>query len=289
MNDGAPQVLLWPDTFNNHFHPKVAKAAVEVLEHAGYQVMIPERSLCCGRPLYDFGMLNTAKSLLKQILSALSSQIQGGIPLVGLEPSCLAVFRDEMLNLFPNDWNARRLSRQSFTIAEFLQKEKKEHVIPPLSRKAVIHGHCHHKAIMTMKAEEKLYDKMGLNFDVLDSGCCGMAGSFGFEKDHYSVSIACGDRVLIPAVRKANEETLIVSDGFSCREQISQTTHREAHHTAEVLGIAINRGHEPAREEQGQRHRRERAANRKWLGTAAATVAGAAAVLLAGRALAAKR
>jgi FAD/FMN-containing dehydrogenase/Fe-S oxidoreductase len=244
VNQGAPVVLLWPDTFNNYFHPNVGKATVEVLEHAGYQVTIPDRSLCCGRPLYDFGMLDTAKMLLTQVLTSLSPQIQAGIPMVGMEPSCLAVFRDELINLFPNDWNAKRLHQQCFTISEFLQNQGKEDSIPPLAGKAVVHGHCHHKAIMTMKAEERLYEKMGLNFDVLESGCCGMAGSFGFEKDHYAVSVACGDRVLLPAVRSANPQTLVIADGFSCREQISQLTRREAKHTAEVLRLAIHGGRE---------------------------------------------
>jgi FAD/FMN-containing dehydrogenase/Fe-S oxidoreductase len=244
VNEGAPEVLLWPDTFNNYFHPPVAKAAVEVLEHAGYRVTIPPRSLCCGRPLYDFGMLDTAKGLLKQTLEVLSPQIQAGVPMVGLEPSCLAVFRDEMVSLLPHDWNAKRLHGQCFTLSEFLRREDKVSTLPQLSRKAVVHGHCHHKAIMTMKAEEKLYEDLGLDFHVLDSGCCGMAGSFGFEKEHYSISVACGDRVLIPAVRKAEGDTLIVADGFSCRTQISQMTHRKPLHTAEVLQMAIHGGSE---------------------------------------------
>ena len=238
-------VLLWPDTFNNYFHPNVAKAAVEVLEHAGYRVTIPDPSLCCGRPLYDFGMLKTARSLLQQILTELGPQIQAGMPMIGLEPSCLAVFRDEMVNLLPQDWNAKRLHKQCFTLAEFLETHQKINSIPKLPRKAIVHGHCHHKAIMTMKAEEDLYDKVGLNFEVLDSGCCGMAGSFGFEKDHYAVSVACGDRKLIPEVRKADEQALIIADGFSCHEQIVQLTGKTPKHTAEVLRMAIHGGGEP--------------------------------------------
>ncbi|MDQ6679010.1 MAG: FAD-binding oxidoreductase [Acidobacteriota bacterium] len=246
VNEGSPQVLLWPDTFNNYFHPSIAKAAVDVLEHAGYEVTIPGRSLCCGRPLYDFGMLDTAKRLLKQTLAELGPQIQSGMPMIGLEPSCLAVFRDEMVNLLPNDWNAKRLHQQCFTISEFLGKERKEDSIPRFPRKALVQGHCHQKAIMTMKSEEDLYKAVGLDFQVLDSGCCGMAGSFGFEKDRYSISVACGERVLIPEVRKADENTLIVADGFSCREQITQMTHKKPHHTAEVLRMAIHGGKEPA-------------------------------------------
>jgi FAD/FMN-containing dehydrogenase/Fe-S oxidoreductase len=273
VNEGAPQVLLWPDTFNNHFHPRVAKAAVEVLEHAGFQVTIPPQSLCCGRPLYDFGMLDLAERLLDQTLSVLSPQIQAGVPLIGLEPSCLAVFRDEMTNLRPHDWNAKRLRQQAFTISEFLEQHAKDAAIPRLRRKAVVHGHCHHKAVMTMKAEEKMYQAMGLDFEVLDSGCCGMAGSFGFEKEHYAISIACGERVLLPAVREAEAGTVVIADGFSCREQISQTTHRKARHTAEVLRMAI-RGDEESAEPPGET-RRERG------GSPAAAVAVAAGALIA--------
>ncbi|MGI8689197.1 MAG: (Fe-S)-binding protein [Thermomicrobiales bacterium] len=222
-NEGKPAIILWPDTFNNHFHPETAHAAVEVLEAAGYHVTIPERSLCCGRPLYDWGMLDRAEELLRQTLDTLRPQIAAGIPVVGLEPSCVAVFRDELLGLFPDDVDAKRLSKQTFLLSEFLVKEG--YTPPTLHRKAVVHRHCHHKAIMTMAAEEKILDGLGLEYDVLASGCCGMAGAFGFERgDHYDVSIKAGERVLLPAVRNAAPETLIVADGFSCREQIAQTT-----------------------------------------------------------------
>ena len=276
VNGGAPQVLLWPDTFNNYFHPQVAKAAVEVLEHAGFRVTIPDRSLCCGRPLYDFGMLTAARGLLKQALAELSPQIQSGMPMIGLEPSCLAVFRDEMANLLPNDWNAKRLREQAFTLSEFLQKHDAVESIPRFTRKALVHGHCHHKAIMTMKAEEQIYDKLGLDFHLLDSGCCGMAGSFGFEKDHYAISVACGERALIPEVRKAAEDTIVVADGFSCREQISQMTHREARHTAEVLRMAIHGGKEP-------RYAGSPPARPGWAAVSAGALAGLATGLLFGR------
>ena len=190
-------------------------------------------------------MLDTAKRLLQQTLSELAPQIRAAVPMVGLEPSCLAVFRDEMVSMLPNDWDAKRLHQQCFTISEFLEKQNRLSSFPKLERKAVVHGHCHHKAIMTMEAEERLFHQIGLDFHVLDSGCCGMAGSFGFEKDHYEVSVACAERVLIPAVRHAEDTTLIVADGFSCREQISQMTNREARHTAEVLQMAIHGGAEP--------------------------------------------
>jgi Fe-S oxidoreductase len=241
-NDGRPQVLLWPDTFNNHFHPEVGKATVEVLEAAGYQVVVPAASLCCGRPLYDFGMLDTAKSLLRQVLDSLRSEIQAGIPVVGMEPSCVAVFRDELTNLFPDDEDARRLSRQTFLLSEFLNTQVKDYHPPKLQRTAIVHGHCHHKAIMKMNDEEEVLKKLGLDYKLLDDGCCGMAGSFGFEQEHYDVSIAVGELALLPAVREAPKDELIIANGFSCIEQIAQTTDRQALHLSQVIQMALDEG-----------------------------------------------
>jgi FAD/FMN-containing dehydrogenase/Fe-S oxidoreductase len=237
-NLDKPPVILWPDTFNNYFHPKVAQAAVEVLERAGLQVIVPNASLCCGRPLYDFGMLGAAKRLLRQILETLKPAIQAGIPVVGLEPSCVAVFRDELTNLFPHDEDAKRLREQTYLLSELLNRKLKDYRPPQLERKALVHGHCHHKAVMKMDDEEKILRKLGLDFSVVDSGCCGMAGSFGFERDHYDVSLAVGELVLLPAVRQATKDQLIIANGFSCREQIRQTTDRSAMHLAEVIQMA---------------------------------------------------
>ena len=232
------KVLLWPDTFNNYFHPETAMAAVEVLEHAGFQVAIPKEKLCCGRPLYDFGMLDTAKRRLRQILDALGSEIDAGIPIVGLEPACIAVFRDELGNLFPGDERAAQLARQSFMLSEFLVG-KARYVPPPLPLSALIHGHCHQKSVMGMTDEISLLKSAGLDCHVLDAGCCGMAGSFGFARDKYSVSMQIGELGLLPAVRGVGRNTLIVSNGYSCREQIAQATEREALHSAEVLQMAV--------------------------------------------------
>jgi FAD/FMN-containing dehydrogenase/Fe-S oxidoreductase len=241
-NAGCPQVILWPDTFNNHFHPETAQAAVEVLEAAGYQVLVPAQSLCCGRPLYDYGFLDLAEKLLRQILDTLRPQIRAGIPVVCLEPSCAAVFRDELKNLFPHDEDAKRLASQTFLLSEFLEKKATQYQPPKLHRKAIVHGHCHHEAIMKMRDEQSVLEKVGLDFHMLDSGCCGMAGAFGFEKDHYDISIQVGERVLLPAVREADKQTLIIADGFSCREQIAQTTDRRALHLAQVLQMAMREG-----------------------------------------------
>ena len=233
-------MILWPDTFNNYLHPEPLRAAVEVLEAAGYQVIVPEPSLCCGRPLYDQGMLDTAERLLRQIMNTLEPEISAGTPIVGLEPSCVAVFRDELTNLFPHDEQAKRLKKQAFTLSEFLERKVQNYQPPQLQRKAVVQMHCHHKAIMRTAPEEAVLGKLGLDYPVLDSGCCGMAGIFGVEKDHYDVSIKCGERVLLPAVRNADQDTLIIADGFSCREQIAQTTDRRALHLAQVIQLAMH-------------------------------------------------
>jgi len=236
----ASSVLLWPDTFTNHFHPDTAKAAVEVLEAAGFRVMVPKANLCCGRPLYDHGMLDRAQALLLQILDELSPEIEAGIPIVGLEPSCVAVFRDELINLFPHDERAQALSRQTFLLSEFLEIEAKNFPLPQLNRKALLHGHCHHKSLMKMTAEEAVLRRLGVDFQSPAPGCCGMAGSFGFERDKYDVSIAIGELELLPAVRQAPPDWLIIADGFSCREQIAQCSPRRALHLAEVLQMALN-------------------------------------------------
>jgi FAD/FMN-containing dehydrogenase/Fe-S oxidoreductase len=230
---GKPTVLLWPDTFTNFFQPEIARAAVEVLEAAGHRVAIPSRALCCGRPLYDFGMLDLARRQLRQILAALQAEIAAGLPMVGLEPSCVAVFRDELVNLFPEGEAARRLSAQTFTLAEFLVREG--FAPPRASGEAIVHGHCHHHSVMGMGADRALLDAMGLDVKILDAGCCGMAGAFGFEADHYEISRAVAERALLPAVRAANPGALLLADGFSCREQIAQLSGRGARHLAEVV------------------------------------------------------
>jgi Fe-S oxidoreductase len=232
------RVLLWPDTFNNHFHPETAIAATEVLESAGCHVELPSRRLCCGRPLYDYGFLDHAKRLLREILDTMHPHLEAGTPIVVLEPSCLAVFRDELVNLFPDDRDARRLSRQSFLLSEFLLNHVPGYKPPTLACRVMLHGHCHHKAIAGLKDEETLLKAMSPRVDVLDSGCCGMAGSFGFEASHFEVSNQVGELVLLPAVRRAPPDTLIVADGFSCREQIEQGTARHAVHVAQAIQLA---------------------------------------------------
>ncbi len=241
MQPREQYVVLWPDTFNNYFHPKTAIAAGEVLEAAGYEVRLPRGNVCCGRPLYDFGMLDRAKDLLMKTLAVLEQEIADGIPVVVLEPSCASVFRDELLNLFPDDSRAKKLSGHVFLLSEFLQKKAPDFRVDRLGRKALMHGHCHQKSIMKMTDEEAVLERIGIDFEAPAAGCCGMAGAFGFEKEKYDVSLAIGELELLPAVRKIPADWLIIADGFSCREQIQQCTGRHALHLAEVMQLALSK------------------------------------------------
>jgi Fe-S oxidoreductase len=242
VNPRAPEVVLFADTFNNYLHPEPLKATVEALEDAGYRVVVPSEQLCCGRPLYDYGMLDTAKLFWRRMLAVMGPHLRAGTKIVGVEPSCIAAFRDELPNLFPDDEDARRLADQTMTLAEFLCEVAEDWRPPRLERKAIVHGHCHHEAVMGFDRERELLERLGLDVEVLDSGCCGMAGSFGFEADHYEISVAVGERRLLPAVRDAPEETLIVADGFSCKTQVAELTGRRALHIAQVLAIAREQG-----------------------------------------------
>ncbi len=241
VNPNGDPVVLFPDTFNNFLHPETMKATVLVLEDAGFRVIVPEPELCCGRPLYDYGMLDTAKVFWRRMLDALAPHIREGIPVVGVEPSCVAAFRDELPGLMPRDEDAKRLALQTLTLAEFLQRHAPDWQPPRLAAKAVVHGHCHQEAVMGMSAERELYEKLGLDFEVLDSGCCGLAGSFGFEREHDEISREIGEQRLMPAVRAAGAETILIADGFSCKTQIEDMTDRRALHTAQVIELAMKR------------------------------------------------
>ncbi len=235
--NGGDQVILWPDTFNNYLHPEVLKATVEVLEAAGCTVIVPEATLCCGRALYAEGMLDRAKKLLVAIMEELGDGI---LPIIGVEPACVAAFRDELIGLFPDDPRARSLSRRATMLSEYLVE--RDYRPPPLKAKAVVHAHCNHHAIMGVAAEKEILSRLGLDFDFLDAGCCGMAGSFGFDAKKYDLSVKIAEHQLLPAIRKSDAETLIVANGYSCREQISQLTDRKPLHLAEVLNMARQQG-----------------------------------------------
>ena len=235
---GDRRVVLWPDTFNNYFHPEVAIAATRVLEAAGCTVSLPQMPLCCGRALYDFGLLDQAKAQLREIMRALEPHVQAGTPIIGLEPACVSVFKDELPNLFADDDIARKLAAQTVYFSDFLQRD------PALRAKgdalrAIVHGHCHHKAVIGMNAELALLDHVGVKAKLIDSGCCGMAGSFGFRPDTYALSVKAAELELLPAVRAASAQEMIVASGYSCREQISQLSSRKALHVAEAAAIAL--------------------------------------------------
>jgi len=235
---GARPVVLWPDTFTNYFASEVGAAAVQELEAAGFSVLVPRQHVCCGRPLYDYGFLDLARRYLERTLRILRSAIRAGVPVVGVEPSCVAVFRDELTKMLPQDEDARRLSAQTFHLAEFL--DGLDHYEPPrLERELLVHGHCHQAATRGVEPAHRLLERMGATVHAPDAGCCGMAGAWGYEQAHYDVSIACGERGLLPAVREAAARSFVVSDGFSCRHQIEQGgTGRRALHTAQVLALA---------------------------------------------------
>lgn len=241
------RVILWPDTFNNHFRPHIAIAATQVLEALGYRVDIPRGTLCCGRALYPWGMLDRARKELVDTMDALREDAAAGVPVVGLEPACTTTFRDELPDLFPENETARRLARQTRQLSEFIVENGHLDDIPPAlkGRRALVHAHCHHHAVIGLEAEVKVMDALGLDWRKLDSGCCGMAGAFGFEKDHYEVSMAAAERVLLPAVREAPDDALILTNGFSCIEQIAQGTGRDATHLAQALLMAFQASDHP--------------------------------------------
>ncbi len=233
------RVLLWPDTFNNFFRPQTAIAATHLLEHFGFTVVIPNRTLCCGRPLYDWGMLDRAKALWEKTLSTLAAEIANGTTIVGLEPACVSAFRDELPGLFPRDERAQKLAKQTLFLTEFIAERCG---VQPGARRfasALVQMHCHHHAVIKPASEQHVLDQLGIDYEIMKSGCCGMAGSFGFESGKYDVSMAAAERMLFPRIRMAEPDTLIIANGFSCREQIEQGTGRPTQHVAEVLSRAL--------------------------------------------------
>jgi len=254
-SDRAPRdkVLLWPDTFNNHFHPGTALAAADLLDNAGFDVILPRRHVCCGRPLYDYGFLGLARRFLLDVIDAIRPEIRAGVPVIVLEPSCAAVFRDELPNMLPHDEDAKRLSAQVTLLAPFVSRRRERFNLGRIDAEMLYHGHCHQKAIFGTRDDLELLRSLGARVEAPDTGCCGMAGSFGFEAAHFDISKAVGERVLLPAARKANG-AVIVADGFSCREQVIQLAGRRPQHIAEVLREAQARS----------ANRKESATEERW-------------------------
>ena len=234
------QLLLWPDTFTNLMHPHIGRAAVAVLEDAGWTVDVPTRPLCCGLTWISTGQLVTAKRILRRTARHLAAS--GGF-VVGLEPSCTAVFRSDAPELLPDDPAIRRLAERTVTLAELLTQHTPGWTPPQLGGHAIAQVHCHQHAILGWDADARLLHDCGVDAERLDSGCCGLAGNFGFERGHGDVSRACAERVLLPAVRAAEPDTAILADGFSCRTQIEQLAGdgRRAIHLAELLAAGVSR------------------------------------------------
>jgi Fe-S oxidoreductase len=228
---GRPQVLLWPDTFTNYFTPSAGRAAVRVLEDAGYEVLVPRAQVCCGLTWMSTGQLTIAREVARRSLAAIHPYAARGIPIVGLEPSCTAALRSDWAKLLPGDERLADLRIRTF--AELL--EEAGWSPPHETRRALAQIHCHQYAELGQEADLRLLAKAGVEVVIPDSGCCGLAGNFGFERGHYDVSVAVAERALAPAVREAAPGTVVLADGFSCRTQIEQLTGRRAVHLAEVL------------------------------------------------------
>ncbi|MFI7875862.1 MULTISPECIES: FAD-binding and (Fe-S)-binding domain-containing protein [unclassified Streptomyces] len=240
-------VLLWPDTFTNHFHPHIGRAAVRVLEHAGWRVRLPDEALCCGLTWISTGQLGTAEKVLTRTVRALAGHVRSGGLVVALEPSCTAVFRADAGELFPGDQDVRRLAEQTVTLSELLTEHSPGYEpprVPERSARALAQVHCHQHAVLGWDADRELLRRAGVDAERLDSGCCGLAGNFGFERGHLDVSEACAERVLLPRLREEDESTVVLADGFSCRTQIHEfdSGGHEGVHLAELLASALPGG-----------------------------------------------
>jgi len=251
-HDGAEngrEVVLFADTFNRYFERENLDAALTVLTAAGFRVHIAKpidgqaRPLCCGRTFLSIGMVDEAKTEAERSLAALAPFIERGIPVVGLEPSCLLGFRDEIPALLKSD-QANRLAGHALLFEEFLAREadggRLDLRLNPIAPRALLHGHCHQKAFDAFTPVERLLNLIpNLSVEPIESSCCGMAGSFGFAADTIDVSLAMGELSLFPAVRKAPGDAIIVADGTSCRHQIRDGAGREALHAARVLAMSL--------------------------------------------------
>ena len=247
--ESAGDVVLLVDTFNTYFEPENARAALHVLAAAGYRVHIPEpadkgRPLCCGRTFLNAGLTDQAKAELTRTLETLQPYVEKNMPVIGLEPSCLFTLRDELLSLMPGT-AAANLGMHALLFEEFLAREHRAgRLTLPLQaiehKQALLHGHCHQKAFGVMGDVETVLKLVPeLRVQTLDTGCCGMAGAFGYAAGNYAISQAMGELGLLPAVREAGEDTLVVADGTSCRSQISDFTAHRGTHAARVLESAL--------------------------------------------------
>lgn len=238
------RVVLWADTFSNNFDPHVGRAAVRVLEAAGFEVHVPPVPVCCGLTWISTGQLGIARRVLARSVRALLPWVEAGVPVVGLEPSCTAVFRSDGPELLDTP-QTRLVSERTLTLAELLERHApgwRPSGAPEETpgQDVLAQVHCHQSAIMGYDADQAVLERFGFRTRVLDSGCCGQAGNFGFEREHYDVSVACAEEGLWPALRSARDEEAVLADGFSCRTQIAASgTGRQGRHLAELLAAVL--------------------------------------------------
>ncbi len=231
------KVVLFHDTFMNYHEPQVGRAAVSVLEALGFEVLLARRT-CCGRPMISKGMLDDARRIAAENVETLHPYARAGVPIVGCEPSCILSFRDEYPDLVSGE-KSKDVAKGSFLLEELLLREGSSLPVREAPGKMLVHGHCHLKALVGAETLVAFLKKLGGEVSLVDSGCCGMAGSFGYEKEHFDISLQMAERRLAPAAREAAESTILVAPGTSCRHQIHDTTGRRAHHPAEVAARAL--------------------------------------------------
>jgi Fe-S oxidoreductase len=286
-------VVLLPDTFTNYFHPHVGQAAVEVLESAGWRVELPAGPVCCGLTWISTGQLATGKKVLKKAVETLAPHVRNGGYVVGLEPSCTSVFRGDAAELFPDDQDVLRLRDHTKTLAELLTGHTPGYQPPSVRRPVRAQVHCHQHAVLKWDADERLLRDAGADVEHLETGCCGLAGNFGFQAGHGEVSRAIAERALLPKLREASAGAVILADGFSCRTQIHELDSggREAMHLAELLATAGSLAYDRPEQAAAPRPAPPRGAARAAVLAAAGAAAagGAAAAALVGRRLTRRR
>jgi FAD/FMN-containing dehydrogenase/Fe-S oxidoreductase len=254
----GPRLLVWPDTFTNYLEPAIGRDAVTALEALGYRVEVPSAPVCCGLTWHSTGQLAQARKVLARTLAVLRPWLEAGVPIVGLEPSCTATLKTDATELLPDDPRAQQASESIRSLAEVLRPHADElkaraarakaagTPIPAETARALVQVHCHQHADLGFEADRAVMAALGVEADVLDSGCCGLAGNFGFEQGHYEVSQACAERVLYPALR-ADQQARVVADGYSCRTQIRQGTGRDPVHLAHLAAAVLAPSQPPAK------------------------------------------
>jgi Fe-S oxidoreductase len=255
---GAREIVLWMDSFTNAFDPQIGRAAVAVLEHFGYRVLLTDRQVCCGITWISTGQLDVARRRLRRTLDQLEPHVRAGRRIVGLEPSCTAVLRSDLVELLPDDPRSRQVAGATVTLAELLTHERAvdETATVDLNGVSVLaQPHCHQHAVLGFDADERLLRSAGADVSTI-AGCCGLAGNFGMERGHYDISVAVAENGLLPALRAADDASVFLADGFSCRTQAEQLAGRTGRHLAELLAQRLSPPPPPHADPRPPRSRR---------------------------------